>query len=305
MVAKGPIDLQVTNTLANDVKWYKPSKESWEAFYRDELEGGKVKPESYEALIITNRLINPEWIRATEAYKSFIKQSFSGSGLVLTILLVLLYESLLIGSAILILTGNPLAPTARGRLFAAAGLAFIVFILSLFVLAVPLRELIRLAPYFVFLSLIWIPAVAGLGMYVFVIDRFQRRTLSIEGLHNLLDTNLVSIFSDTPPRNIQRLHSSNSTKLNLIESKLDSGLPKSFDLDYHLKEGELNVQEVESAAVQEIKNKITETNLVIGDDIKSAFNSDHLENDQINQVFHHFLRTEELEVFNKHLPNMK
>ena len=128
---------------------------------------------------------------------------------------------------------------------------------------------------------------------------------TIESFEPCIINILESIFSDIPPRNIQRLHSSNSTKLNLIESKLDSGLPKSFDLDYHLKEGELNVQEVESAAVQEIKNKITETNLVIGDDIKSAFNSAHLENDQINQVFHHFLRTEELEVFNKHLRNMK
>ena len=216
-------------------------------------------------------------------YKSLMSEYFTGGKMALTSGLLLLYELVLLGAIICMLTGN--AARELWRVVVTMGLIFLDLILAVMAFTFPLQELTEMDSTFVLNSLVIVPALIGIGIYYFVFYRFQRRQDDFESRARILDDQLPIIYENLIPMEVQAGRSRIEDNLNLTATYMKTNFLYSFLLDRLHTKAARDLSQIEENGSQRIDEATLQFTSRIKQTLADGFASKHLSLEETTTIF--------------------
>ncbi|MCL0055448.1 hypothetical protein M1N56_06225, partial [Dehalococcoidia bacterium] len=234
-----------------------------------------------------------------DKFKSLIEKYFNGPRMALTTGLIVFYEVILIGAALLVFVGNPVKDSWRS--LTAVGLLFVNTVVLVLAFAFALNELVMMDSRLMLTSLVTMPAMAGIFIYFGVFSLIQRRQNILEERLATLDEQFQAVYPFEPPDELINRISNARDKLQIASIHLGKGIRFIYRVEEPQSISEADLREVEAEMLKRVLADIDRRESRITTALTSAFDSPHLVRDQVQTIFNRLVREPNQKVLNKYI----
>ena len=238
----------------------------------------------------------------TNEYKYLINDYF-GRKMPLTTAFLIFYIVGLVGAAFFIFTGNPFDHT--WRVFAGIGLVFADTIYVVMAFTFFLQDLVEMDGTFMLNSLLTIFAVAGFAIYLVVFYRFYRRHQISMKLSDSLNDEFSIVYPAGIPRDVEETRLNASNNLTLTANYLNKNALALYVIQETVSNVERDLNKIENDALELVLMDISQTSSHILNALGSAFDSTHVEEEQVERVFYRLVGTSNHKSLSEHIDNYR